>query len=771
MFYREGVVMLFAITSGFLLAMLLPALHRAFGERSAFLAALLPLGLTAWFGSQYAGIVAGVPVTAVTEWLDGLNLHLSFHLDGLALMFCLLIAGIGTFIILYTRGYLHGHPHQHRFVMFTLMFMASMLGVVTADNIILLFIFWELTSFTSYLLIGFNHEEEESRKAALQALLVTGLGGLFLLAGLLLMGFAAGTMELSGIIAAREVIINHPRYPVMLGLVLVGAFTKSAQTPFHFWLPNAMQAPTPASAYLHSSTMVKAGVYLLARVSPVLGGTTSWMLIVTGIGALTLITGAILAAGQTYLKRLLAYTTVAALGAIVMALGIGTEKAVEAAVVFLIAHACYKAALFLVAGIIDHETGEKNVTKLGGLFKSMPITGTAALIAAASMAGLPLALGFVGKEMLYGSVLHHPILTTLTVTASVFFVLVAWQTGVRPFLSRHQKTPKHPHEAPWTMTAGPVVLGVITLLAGILPGTILNGLAGAAASSILAAPRHLHLHIWHGINQELILSGITLAAGFVVILLSGWWPRIADRMKGLSGLGPDRGYDRVLDGLNGFARFQTRKLQSGSLRRYLLITIITTCALFVICFVRAELALSFNNLTPISPPLLVIGLLVIFSAMAATSSNSRLGAVAAMGVVGFSVAVFFIYFGAPDLAMTQLVVETLSVVLLVSAFYYLPPFARRSTWRGRARDLVVSIFAGMVVTLLVLVATGIQLSPPISSYYAETSVPLAHGRNIVNVILVDYRGLDTLGEITVLAVAGIGSLALLRLRAKSGGKS
>ena len=764
-------MMLFAVISGFIMAMMIPSLHRALGEKSAYIAALLPLGLTAWFASHYSGVTSGTPYLTDLPWLAPLGLSLTFRLDGLALLFVLMIAGIGTFIILYTKGYLHGHPSQHRFVMFTLMFMASMLGVVTADNIILLFVFWELTSFTSYLLIGFNHHEEASRKAALQALLVTGMGGLFLLAGLLLMGFAAGTMQLSGMIAAREVIVSHPHYPVILGLILIGAFTKSAQTPFHFWLPNAMQAPTPASAYLHSSTMVKAGIYLLARLSPVIGGTSSWTLIVTGIGALTLITGAVLASSQIYLKKLLAYTTVAALGGMVMTLGIGTEKAVEAAMVFMIAHACYKAALFLIAGIIDHETGEKNVTKLGGLFRAMPATAVAAMVAAASMAGIPLALGFVGKEMLYTAVLGSPLLTALSVTASAFFVLVAWQTGVRPFIARYKETPKLPHEAPWMMLAGPVALGLITLAAGIMPGPILDKLAGSATASILGYPSQLHLHVWHGVNTELLLSGVTMIAGMAVIVLASLWPRMAGSLACMTKLGPDRVYDYALAGLNEFAKFQTKSLQSGSLRRYLLITVITMCALFVVSFVHAELALSFHHLTPITPPLLVLGLLVVFAAMAAAASKSRIGAVAAMGVVGFSVALFFIYFGAPDLAMTQLVVETLTIVLLVSAFYYLPPFAKRSTWRGRMRDMVVSVFAGAVMTLLVLVATGIQLSPSISTYFAETSVPLAHGRNIVNVILVDYRALDTLGEITVLAIAGIGSLALLRLRIKPGDKS
>jgi len=401
----------------------------------------------------------------------------------------------------------------------------------------------------------------------------------------------------------------------------------------------------------------------------------------------------------------------------------------------------------------------------------MPLSTAIALIAAASMAGLPGTFGFIGKESLYAVVLAPAGLTILTVCASAFFLLVAFQTGVRPFWSRNQETPRHPHEAPWTMLVGPALLAALTLAAGIAPGFFMDDLVGAAVRSIVGIPVDPHLHVWHGFNTELLLTGITLLAGASVIIASRRWVTLGQRLSPLAAAGPDRLYDRALVALMAAASWQTRALQSGSLRRYLLIIVLTLCTLFVLTFVRAEMTLSLHDLTPVSAPLAMLSGLIILAALAATMSASRLGAVAAMGVVGFSVALLFIYFGAPDLAMTQLVVETLSVVLLVSAFYFLPPFTRRSTWRGRARDLTVAIFAGIVVTLLVLVATGVQLKDPISSYYAETSVPVAHGRNIVNVILVDYRGLDTLGEITVLAVAGIGALALLRLRGKPGGSS
>ena len=702
--------------------------------------------------------------------MAGLGIELGFRMDGLALLFMLMICGIGTLIVLYTHGYLHDHPQQHRFVLYTLMFMASMTGVVLADNMLLLFIFWELTSFTSYLLIGFNHHEESARKAALQALLVTGVGGLFLLAGFILLAQAAGSYSLAEILAQGSAITSHPHYPVILGLVLIGAFTKSAQVPFHFWLPNAMQAPTPASAYLHSSTMVKAGVYLLARLQPALGGTEAWTFWVGGIGAATLLTGALMAAGQVYLKRLLAYTTVAALGGMIMLIGLGTPAAAKAVAVFILAHALYKAALFLVAGAIDHATGEKNINNLGGLFSKMPLTGTAAFTAALSMAGIPLTFGFIGKEMMYAA-LPYPALITVALIAGACFMLVAYQAGVRPFRGAITETPNHPHEAPWTMLTGPIVLGILTLAAGIFPGSIGDRLASSVASSIHGTAIDVHLHVWHGINRELILSALTLVLGAIAIAGAAALVRSGMRLSKLTALGPDRGYEMCLRGLLRLASGQTHLLQNGSLRRYLIIVVLTLCVCFAANFIRVGFVLPATGPTPLTLPVLLLGLTIILAAIAAVYSRSRLGSVAAMGVVGFAVAIVFIYFGAPDLAMTQLVVETLSVVLLVAAFYYLPPYQKRSDNLLRRRDALIAGATGLVMMMLVLLATGVQEADPISNFYETTSVPQGHGRNIVNVILVDYRALDTLGEITVLAIAGIGSLALLRLRSKTGGAS
>ncbi|MFB0935073.1 MAG: proton-conducting transporter membrane subunit [Propionivibrio sp.] len=757
--------MLYAVMSGFVAAALLPLLHRFLGARSSLVAAVVPLALTVWFATSLPRVASGEVLVSQSSWLPEIHLELGFRLDGLSLLFALLISAIGALVILYTSAYLHGNPRQHQFVSATLMFMASMLGVVLADNLVLLFIFWELTSFTSYLLIGFDHEKEESRKAALQALLVTGLGGLFLLAGVLLLGTAAGSFSLTEILRADRALAGHADYPVILGLILVGAFSKSAQTPFHFWLPNAMQAPTPASAYLHSSTMVKAGVYLLARLNPVLGGTEAWIGWLTAVGVLTLLTGALMASAQVYLKRLLAYTTVAALGFMVMLLGIGSERAVQAAVVFLMAHACYKASLFLVAGIITHETGEADVRRLGGLLRFMPVAGACSVVAAVSMAGLPLSFGFVAKELVYASVLDRFLVFIPAVAASLLFVVVAFQVGIKPFLPGSSDSSGTPHEAPPAMLAGPVILGLACLAGGFFPQAFAGALAASAAAAIQGGPvSELDLQAWHGITPESVASALTLMLGIAAVFATGHWVRIGSAMKPLANFGPDRVYVAKLKGLNLLAVWQTRVLQSGSLRRYVAIIVLAMVGLFGLSVLRSGELPILNRNTPLTLPSLILGLLIMLGAIGSMIATSRISAVAALGVVGFCVSLIYVLHGAPDLAMTQLVVEALGAVLLVSAFLNLPSFHDRKRWVGRFRDAVVAILGGLAMTLMTLMANDVQLAPSIAHYFAETSVLLGHGRNIVNVILVDFRALDTLGEITVLAIAGASAVALLKLR-------
>lgn len=759
----------------FLTALVAPALYRRSPRHAGGVLALVPLAAMLYFLGRIPAVMSGVEIRESLAWVPTLGLNLSFYLDGLSLLFALLILGIGVLISIYAGGYFHREGKAARFFLFLFFFMGSMLGVVLADNVLTLFVFWELTSFSSYLLIGYYNERPAARSAALQALLVTGMGGLFLLAGMVLLGLAGGSFELSVLREGGRAMTAHPWYGWMLGLVLIGAFTKSAQVPFHFWLPRAMEAPSPVSAYLHSATMVKAGVYLLARMSPLLGGTSAWTHTLTGVGAITLLTGAIIAYRQSHFKPMLAYSTVSALGGMTMLLGIGQPIAIQAAMVFLVAHAFYKAALFLVAGAVDHTTGEKDTNKVSGLGRTMPRLAIAAAIAALSMAGIPPLFGFVAKELFYEATIHAfylPwLLTGATVVSSMFFVVVAYATGIKPFWGRQAATPHPPHEPMGSMGWGPILLGLASVGFALVPGSVARMLMTPAGSAVAGTDLTVDLALWHGLNLPLALSLVTLLGGAALCVLRGRILRLVKGMDGWVRVGPEQGYDAALRGLNGLATWQTRSLQSGHLRNYMLVVICFTVAL-------AGYGIWGRGLPGPIWPLhadwrMVEGALalsILISTVAAVLFRTRLAAIASLGVVGYSVAVLFLFYGAPDLAMTQFVVETLTLVLLVLAFYFLPPFAILSSRRERVGDLAIALSMGAVISCLVLFALDTPFHSSISNYFIEHAVSDAHGRNIVNVILVDFRGLDTLGEITVLAVAGVGGYALLKLTTRSGDK-
>jgi multicomponent Na+:H+ antiporter subunit A len=750
----------------FIAALLAPFVHRVCPKYTGATLVSAPLAMFVWLLTKLPEVGNGHAITQSFQWVEKLDLQLAFRLDGLSLLFALIISGIGALIILYTQGYFKGHPQQGRFMMYIIAFMASMLGVVLADHILLVFIFWELTSFTSYLLIGFNHESADARNAALQAMLVTVLGGLFLMAGLVLMADAAGSWRLSEIVLRGDEITAHKHYLPILILVCIGAFTKSAQFPFHFWLPNAMQAPTPASAYLHSSTMVKAGIYLLARLHPALGHTEEWTLILTTIGTITFLLGAIMALGQHVLKRLLAYTTVSALGAMVMLLGIGTKYTIEAMATFVLAHAFYKATLFMVAGGITHETGgETSIDKLGGLRKAMPISFACAMLAGLSMGGFPPFFGFVAKETWLHALGDYPLLIVATVVGGAAYVLVGFSTGWKPFVG---KMPEglHAHEIPLSMRLGPIVLGLGCLVLAIFSGAIGRAVVQPAASAIYAKELEVHLELWAGFNKYLLISIVTLIIGTICYLVRSRFVRGAGKLSMLTKFGPDAIYQQLLAGTLKFAAWHTRKLQTGILRDYIRITAITTVALVGAALVRAGGFQHWDNLSPIELRIALVAVLMILATFATVHSKSRLRSILSMGVVGYSMAMLFTFFGAPDLAMTQLVIETLTVILLALAFYHLPPIRHGSTKRTRAIDIVIAVAVGVTITLLVLAALHVQTPTPVSDYYLDHSYKDAHGRNVVNVILVDFRALDTLGEITVLTIAALGAYALMKLKPK-----
>lgn len=750
----------------YLAALFTPWLFVRHQHRTAYLMALVPAALTVWFAMHIPEVAAGATLVQELQWVPGLDISFTMVLDGLSLMFALLICGIGTFVVLYAGAYLKGNPAQNRFLVVLLAFMGSMLGLVLADNLITLFVFWELTSITSYLLIGFNHQSAEARKAALQGLIVTVAGGLALLAGFAMLGMMAGSFSIQEILSSSGAINQHHLYSAMLICVLLGAFTKSAQFPFHFWLPNAMAAPTPVSAYLHSATMVKAGIYLLARLQPELGGTQLWVVVLSTFGAVTMLTGAFMAIRSTDLKKLLAYSTVMALGTLTLLLGIGTELAMLAFAAYLLAHSLYKGALFMLAGIVDHEAGSRDVTELGGLRKNLPLTALLVGVAALSLAGIPPLFGFVAKELLLESMLDgafHGFIYALVMVASIFVVTVASVIALRPFFGAF-KAPKERekiHEPPLAMLVGPVILVVLSLFAGLMPALAGGWITQPASNAVAGFAVEGYLALWHGLNLPLLLSAISIAVGLV---LFKYWDALRDKMKILDPIiarGPERGYFWFMDAIVWVAEWQTRKLQNGSMRNYMRTIVLVFIGLTGYTLI-ARYQLHWNwDVNLYFHELITVGILVAASA-AACLTHSRLGAVAAMGAIGFSVALIFILFSAPDLGITQILIETLTVILLVLVLFRLPSFSNISTTRERIRDAAVALLAGVLITFLIMITIDVQLFEPISGYMIENSYPLAHGRNIVNVILVDYRALDTLGEIFVLALAAMGVYAMIK---------
>lgn len=736
-----------------------------------WLVALLPLSLTLFFAGLIGRVADGEIITVSYAWVSSFGVNLSFYIDGLSLVFALLISGIGTLVMIYTGGYLAGHPQLGRFYVYLLLFMTAMLGLVLSGNIIAMFVFWELTSLSSYLLIGFNHRQPQARASALQALLVTGGGGLALLAGLVLLGQVGGSWELSTLFNQDTVIQNHPLYLPIVLLILLGAFTKSAQFPFHIWLPNAMAAPTPVSAYLHSATMVKAGIFLLARFNPVLGNTPVWQFSLTTAGAVTMLLGAYLAWQQSDLKRILAYSTISALGTLVLLLGVGTAIAVKAAVVFLIVHSLYKGALFMAAGAVDHETGTRDINQLRGLRRAMPITFVAVTLAALSMAGaLPLFVGYIGKKLIYEAALTAPsagwLLTGSVLLANTFTVVVAGLVAVRPFWGRPRPTPKPAHEAPPSLWLGPLLLAglglLLVMLLEFVPGNLLTPFLATSATAVAAELVQVKVAAWSGINAIFWLSLATLLAGIVFYAGRNGLRRLLSPANTVTAVGPERIYERALAGLQTVAASQTRLLQHGYLRLYLLTIVLVTAGLVgYTLLTRYGLNIG-AGWSGVWVHEITVALVILLATIAAVVSNSRLATIAALGIIGYGLSLLFVFYGAPDLAMTQLAVETLTVIILALTLYHLPRFSRLSSTAGRARDALVALAVGGLVSLLVLTVLAIPMQSRLTPFFAENSVTLAKGRNIVNVILVDFRALDTLGEITVLAVAAIGIYALLK---------
>jgi multicomponent K+:H+ antiporter subunit A len=707
------------------------------------------------------------------DWLPALGVGFGLRMDGLALLFSGLIVAIGLLIVLYARWYLSPEERTARFFSLLLAFQGSMLGIALADNLILLAVFWELTSLSSFLLIGFWQHRADARQGARMALTITGSGGLALLAGVLLLGWIAGGWELDTVLAAGDRIRAHALYPVCLGLLLLGAFTKSAQFPFHFWLPHAMAAPTPVSAYLHSATMVKAGIFLLARLHPALSGTDAWFFAVTGIGAATLLTGAWHAIFQHDLKGLLAYSTISHLGLITMLLGLNSGLAAVAAVFHLLNHATFKASLFMAAGIIDHETGTRDMRRISGLRRAMPVTATLAIVASAAMAGVPLLNGFLSKEMFLAETLAvqgagvirfvvpaaAAIATALSVAYSVRFVHDVFFNG------EPRELPRTPHEPPRWMRVPVELLALLCLLVGLAPSLTVGPLLALGARDVVGGtlPEY-SLAIWHGFNAPLALSLLALAAGTALY----FWLARGRHLHEVSedpGAGK-RSFDASIAAAIALARALTDALLAGGARRTLLwVTGIAIAAGLVPWMTGAspleDLASEpFAGVTPGATAVWAIGIAGAIATVA--FARERLVSLIALGAVGLVVSLAFVWFSAPDLALTQLLVETATVLLMMLALRYLPAHSPRDhDDRRKLRDAAIAAVAGVAIGV---VAWAIMVRPAddsLARFFLERSLPEGGGTNAVNVIIVDFRGFDTFGEMTVMLVAGLVIHALL----------
>jgi len=756
--------MLIVVLSGFALALLAPLLTGPLGHRAGWTFALVPGGISVWLLSRLGDVASGQVLSQAVPWVPRIGVEAAFRLDGLSLTFALMISLIGTAVMVYAGGYLRGDRQAPRFFLLLSSFMAAMLGVVLADDLITLFVFWELTSLTSYFLIGYTHEAETSREGALQGLLITASGGLAMLAGFLVLGVQAGTFRISEILADPAALTASPAYLPALALLALGAFTKSAQFPFHVWLPNAMAAPTPVSAYLHSATMVKAGVYLLARVAPGMGGTPAWFWLLAVAGTATMVAAAVLALLQRDAKRLLAYSTLIALGALVTLLGVGGEFGAKAALTFMVAHALYKAPLFMVAGNVDLQAGTRDITRLSGLGRRMPISWAIALAAAVSAAGLPPLLGFVGKELAYEALLDVRWALLGMILASAALLTIAWLVAWKPFAGRELQAPRNGGEAPLSMWIGPALLAAGGLAFGLAPDLLAQALIVPGASAVTGARQAFDLALWHGFNLPLALSAATLATG--VALTVAWRPLHESMRRRYGGLrfGPAGLYQASLAGLTRFAAWQTRLLQPHDLRRH-----VTTILAFAVALIGVTV-LARGELRFDPPPVAgtiyeyMVLLLIAAAALTTVRAHARMSAITSLGVVGFGIALLFTLFAAPDLAITQFLVETLIVILVALVLMRLPATLLREPGRSSLRYVVgpVAIVGGALLSVLMLAVLSRPLDRTITDFYDAASYPQANGRNIVNVILVDFRALDTLGEITVLAVAATGAFALLR---------
>ncbi|MGM0875527.1 MAG: Na+/H+ antiporter subunit A [Bacillota bacterium] len=792
-----------AILSPFIFAILVPFLYKLFRNiHTGWFVLALPILLFVYLVQFIDTTMNGDTVSTTANWIPSLGINFTAYIDGLGLLFALLITGIGALVILYSIYYLSKEKEQlNTFYVYLLMFMGAMLGVVLSDNLIVLYTFWEFTSLSSFLLIGYWYKREKSRYGAQKSMIITIFGGLLMLGGFIMLNMMTNSFSIREIIGQAPEIAQHQLFVPALILVLFGAFTKSAQFPFYIWLPDAMEAPTPVSAYLHSATMVKAGIYLVARFSPVFSGTPEWFWIVSAFGIFTMFWGSFNAVKQTDLKGILAFSTVSQLGMIMSMLGVGSAAlaldsiddsyytvATLAAIFHLINHATFKGSLFMVVGIIDHETGTRDIRKLGGLMSFMPITFTISIIGAFSMAGLPPFNGFLSKEMFFTSMIRVLEMDIFNLeTIGLLFPLIAWVGSIftfiysmvlvfKTFTGKYQpeKLEKKPHEAPIGMLISPIILASLVIVFFFFPNllayTIIEPAMASIIPGLLGDEGHFHVHIspWHGFTLELFMTiGVVLLGILGFFSLTKW--RAVYRFVPEK-LTLNKGYDAALYRLDKSSFNLTRFYMTGFIRDYL--AYIFTFFIVILgtsLVVKEGFSFSLQGTAPVGIYEAVLAAVMLIGTITVLFSKSRLTAIIALGSVGYSLSLFFVLFRAPDLALTQLCVETVSVALFLLCFYHLPEFKKKEKkLHFKLTNLLISLGVGTIVTLIALSANSQRVSETISTYFIENSYKLAGGKNMVNVILVDFRGFDTLFEITVLGIASLGIYGMIRLHVKKG---
>lgn len=766
------IIILLPLILGTTLVLLLKQSSRRLTAFAAVGVSMTSLGLLL---TQARDVFNGAVITQSWSWLPQLGINFSFRLDALGLLFALLISGIGTLIYIYAYFYLGPKNSLNKLYLLLMLFMAAMLGISLSNNLILLLVFWELTSISSFLLVGYWSNYDAAQRGSRMALTITGMGGLAMLGGFILLGQITGTYEIDQILTMTTQIQGHALFVPTLLLILLGAFTKSAQFPFHFWLPNAMAAPTPVSAYLHSATMVKAGLFLVARLLPIFAGAALFHNLVTFIGLFTLCMAAFFAIFKEDLKGLLAYSTISHLGLIMCLLGIGSPLAVAAAIFHIINHATFKAALFMIAGIIDHESGTRDLRKLSGLWQLLPYTATLTMVTAASMAGVPLTNGFLSKEMFFTELLSNlsgPVLICSAIVATlagIFAVAYSVRLVHGVFFDGPvgQQVPnKDAHEPPFGMRAPATLLAILCILVGLFPALMVENIVNstARASTQMMNFEGTHLALWHGFNLPLLMSAIALVGGliFYFSLAKGGKIREIDLDPYLGRLQGRVAFDLFLKSLLLNSRKFKRLTENGKLQSYLLWIVLFSIVLVAIPFLGQGISTGTRELAH-APALAIVLWLLLFSScwMMLWFHHERIKAVLISGAIGLVVTMIFVCFSAPDLALTQITVDVVTTVLLLMSLSLLPQLTPyESSVSRRWRDALIAIGGGLGIAWITwLILTRDHNS--ISWFFMQQSIPLGGGTNVVNVILVDFRGFDTFGEITVLGIAGIGALCLM----------